>query len=49
MAHLKHACSGGLGHRFFIFCFTDFLSNRLVSEDEIKKIIKTIRIIFQLN
>ena len=25
-----------LGHRFFIFCFTDFFRNKLVSEDEIK-------------
>ena len=24
-----------LGHRFFIFCFTDFFHNKLVSEDEI--------------
>ena len=25
-----------LGHRFFIFCFTDFFCNKLVSEDAIK-------------
>ena len=25
-----------LGHRFFIFCFTDFFFNKLRSEDEIK-------------
>ena len=38
---------GMLGHRFLIFCFTDFFRNKLVSEDEIK--IKFIRTIFQLN
>ena len=25
-----------LGHRFFIFCFTDFFRDKLGSEDEIK-------------
>ena len=34
---------------FFIFCFTDFFRNNLVSEDEIKIKIKFIRTIFQLN
>ena len=34
---------------FFIFCFTDFFHNKLVSEDEIKMKIKFIRTIFQLN
>ena len=38
-----------LGHRFFIFCFTDFFRNKLVSEDEIKIKIKFIWTIFQLN
>ena len=38
-----------LGHNFFIFCFTDFFLNKLVSEDEIKIKIKFIRTIFQLN
>ena len=37
------------GHRFFIFCFTDFFRDKLVSEDEIKIKIKFIRTIFQLN
>ena len=32
---------------FFIFCFTDFFRNKLLSEDEIK--IKFIQTIFQLN
>ena len=36
-------------HRFFIFCFTDFFRNKLVSEDELKIKIKFIQTIFQLN
>ena len=34
---------------FFLFFFTDFFCNKLVSEDEIKIKIKFIRTIFQLN
>ena len=33
----------------FIFCFTDFFRNKLVSEDEIKIKLKFIWTIFQLN
>ena len=38
-----------LGHCFFIFCFTDFFRNRLVSEDKIIIKIKFMQTIFQLN
>ena len=41
--------NGGLSQSFFIFCFTDFFGNKLVSEDEIKIKIEFIRTIFQLN
>ena len=36
-----------LGHRFFIFCFTDIFCNKLGSKEEMK--IKFMRTIFQLN
>ena len=42
-------CMTCLGHRFFIFCCTDFFRNKLVSGDEIKIKIKFIWTIFQLN
>ena len=46
---MVHNCQfkNKLGHRFFIFCFTDFFRNKLVSEDEIKIKIKFIRTIFK--
>ena len=38
-----------LGHRFLIFCFTEFFRNKLRSEDEIKIKIKFLWTIFQFN
>ena len=40
---------GPLGHRFFIFCFTNFFRSKLGSDDEIKIKLKFNRTIFQLN
>ena len=47
--HIWKSLDRRLGHHFFIFCFTDFFRNKLVSEDEIKMKIKFIRTIFQLH
>ena len=37
-----------LGHRFFIFCFTDFFRNKLGSKDETKIEIKFIQTYFSI-